>query len=183
LLAHHLVQRFIRLAKGESRRLFFFGLIGGASLAMNVGLYAWLSRLVWPGGNRTFIYAIVVVVVTLFNFEANRHFTFASKRSAGALFRFGMVAVVASGMNTGLFWMGHSLLGFYDLAVIVANTLLIALFTFSSHRLFTFHPNPWRHARRKTVRSDDGWIFRCGDPGSAPGESIKEVASLERQRD
>jgi putative flippase GtrA len=90
---------------------------------------------------------MVVVVVTLFNFEANRRFTFASKRTAGALFRFGVVAVVASGMNTGLFWAGHSFLGLYDLAVIVANTLLVAFFTFSSHRLFTFHPDPWRYVR------------------------------------
>lgn len=151
LLAHHLVQKFIRIAKSESRRLFFFGLIGGTSLALNIGLYALLSRVIWPGGNRTLMYALVVVVVTLFNFEANRHFTFSSKRSAGALFRFGAVAVVASGMNTGLFWIGYSVLGFYDLAVIVANTLLVAFFTFSSHRLFTFHPDPWRYLRKKAA--------------------------------
>lgn len=141
--------RIIRLVKNESRRLFSFGLIGGASLALNVGLYALLSRILWPEGNRTLEYVFVVIIVTLVNFEANRRFTFRSERSMAALVRFGLVAVIASCLNTVLFYLGQEILGLYDLAVIVGNTALVAFFTFSSHRLFTFHPDPWRHVRGK----------------------------------
>jgi putative flippase GtrA len=141
-------EKIKQIFKDESRRLFSFAVIGVGSLLLNVGLYALLSRILWPQGNRTLEYLIVVVIVTVVNFEANRRYTFATQRSLGALVRFGLVAVIASILNTTLFHIGNSVLHLYDLAVIIGNILLVSLFTFSSHRLFTFHPDPWRHLRQ-----------------------------------
>jgi putative flippase GtrA len=143
LIADKIIQR----AKNESRRLFIFIVIGLSSLGLNLGLYTLLSRVLWPTGNRAFEYALSVIIVTIANFEANCHFTFRSRRSTGTLFRFGLVALAASVLNAALFWLGHAVLHLYDLAVIVGNTAVVAVFTFSSHRLFTFHPDPWRHVR------------------------------------
>ncbi|MFH1620573.1 MAG: GtrA family protein [Patescibacteria group bacterium] len=141
-------KRIIQTIKSESRRLFFFGLIGFGSLGLNIGLYALLSRILWPDGNRTLEYLIVVIIVSVVNFEANCHYTFASHRSLGALMRSGLVVIAASILNTVLFWMGHAIFHLYDLAVIVVNTFLVAIFTYSSHRFFTFHSDPWRILRQ-----------------------------------
>ncbi len=141
----------------ERLRLVTFFVVGISSLGLNLGLYALLSRVIWPAGPRTLENAIVVVIVTAANFEANRHFTFAKQRSVGAVFRFGMVAVFAMVLNSLLFWIGHAVFGLYDMLVIIMVTAVIAFFTFASHRLFTFHDNPWRHVRRLKRRdSQDG---------------------------
>lgn len=142
------VKRVIERVWNERRRLVTFFVVGITSLGLNLGLYALLSRVIWPSGPRTLENAIVVVIVTAVNFEANRHFTFAKQRSAGAVFRFGMVAIMAMALNSMLFWIGHAVLGLYDMLVIIMVTAVIAFFTFASHRLFTFHDNPWRHLRR-----------------------------------
>ncbi len=135
----------------ERRRLISFFIIGISSLLLNLGSYALLSRVLWPDGPRTFEYTIVVVVVTVFNFEANRHFTFeAAQRTWGAVSRFTLVALVATALNSFLFWIGQDVLKLYDFLVIILVTAIIAFFTFASHRFFTFHPDPWRHLRKKS---------------------------------
>jgi len=141
--------RLVTLFKAEFPRLFRFGIIGFASLGMSLGLYALLSRVVWQDGPRTVEYVAVIVVVSWINYELNRHFTFQSRPSAGAIGRFATVAVVATGLNSVLFWLGHEVLHVLDFAVIVANTFVVAVFTFTSHRLFTFHERPWRHFKKR----------------------------------
>ena len=133
----------------ERRRLFTFGAIGLASLGLSVGLYALVSRVLWVDGPRTFEYTLVTIVVTWCNYEANRFFTFAKKtRDAGSVGRFMIVALIATCLNSLFFWIGHILLHVADFAMIVINTFLIAIFTFTSHRLFTFHERPWRMVER-----------------------------------
>jgi putative flippase GtrA len=135
--------------RSEIGRMFRFGVIGVASLGLNVGFYALLSRVIWPDGSRTLEYVISTIIVTYLNYEANRHFTFdVRQRTVGAMGRFATVAVIALGLNASLFWFWHEVLYLPDLWVIVGSTLIVAVFTFSSHRLFTFHPEPWRLFRR-----------------------------------
>jgi len=136
----------------ERKRLVSFFIIGVSSLLLNMGGYALLSRIVWPNGSHTFEYTLVVLLVTIFNFECNRHFTFGvAQRSWGAILRFILVGVCALILNSLLFWLGETVLKLYDFAVIIFVTAIIAFFTFSSHRLFTFHPDPWRHVRGRKL--------------------------------
>lgn len=134
----------------EIRRLATFVVIGGVSVGTNIVLYGLLSRVIWPTGNRTLEYVMSTMIVTYINYEANRRFTFgARQRTVGAMGRFATIAVVAFGLNAVLFWTGNDVLHLWDFGVIVGSALLVAGFTFSSHRFFTFHPEPWRHFRRK----------------------------------
>lgn len=135
--------------KLEFFRLMRFGVIGIFSLLANLGLYAFLTRILWPHGPRTLQYVIVTILVTWLNYEANRWFTFqVAVRSRAAMGRFAVVAFLALGLNAGLFWLGHDVFGMWDFAVIVVNAFVVAVFTFVSHRLFTFHEHPWRWIRR-----------------------------------
>lgn len=142
--------RLKQVFKREGRRLAWFGVIGFASLGMTVGLYALVTRLLWTSGSRTLIYTVVAILVTWLNYEANSRLTFDQRqRTVGSMGRFTGVAIVATGLSSCLFWLGHEVLHALDFAVIVSNTLAVALFTFTSHRLFTFHERPWRFFKRR----------------------------------
>ncbi len=137
--------------------MFRFGIVGVTALCTTIGLYALLTRWIWPNGPRPVIYGIVTVFVTWLNYELNRHFTFrAGRRTVGNMGRFVVVAVVALGLNNGLFYVGHAILHLYDLWVIVGVTLIVAVFTFTAHRFFTFHPEPFRFFRRRTLSPPEG---------------------------
>ncbi len=148
-----LVKRLKSFLYSEWRHLFYFGLIGASSVLLVVGGYALISRVLWTTGPRTLQYILVVCIVTWLNYEANRHFTFQiTHRSIGSLGRFATVATILNGI---LFWLGHEILGILDFTVIIINAGLVACFTFSSHRLFTFHAQPWRLVER--VRKMTGY--------------------------
>lgn len=138
-----------RVIRSELPRLIRFGVIGVSSLLCTMGLYALVSTVFWPMGPRTPQYVLVVSLVAFLNYEANRHFTFGKQsRSSGSLARFATVAVIATGLNSTLFWFGHEVLGILDYAVIMLATGIVAGFTFFSHRLWTFHERPWRFFER-----------------------------------
>lgn len=140
----------LRRFQAELPRLVSFGFIGVASLLLNLALYALFTRILWPAGDRSVLYAADVVIVTFANYEANRLLTFNAKnREIGAMGRFAIVAIVALALNTALFLLLHKIFGINDFAVIILNTFIVACFTFASHRLFTFHDRPWRHFVRK----------------------------------
>lgn len=136
---------FVRLRE-EVPRMIRFIVVGLLSLGLVMGLYGLLSRIVWPSGSRSIQYAMVSVFVTWLNYEANRHFTFQNgARSIGSVGRFATVAVLATVLNNLFFWIGHNVLHLLDFSVILINTAVIAGFTFTSHRFFTFHERPYRH--------------------------------------
>jgi putative flippase GtrA len=139
----------VHAVRAELPRLIRFGLIGTFSMLCVIALYALVSDVLWSSGPRTPQYVLVVSIVAFINYEANRHFTFGKQnRSSGSLARFATVAVIATGLNSTLFWFGHDVLRLWDYGVIVGATALVAFFTFSSHRLWTFHERPWRFFER-----------------------------------
>jgi putative flippase GtrA len=86
--------------------------------------------------------------MTVLNFVLNSRLTFASGPSDWQTkARFAGVAGVATVLNNMLFWVGHVWLGFSDFTIIAVDALCIAIFTFATHRFFTFHPDPWRFLR------------------------------------
>jgi len=134
--------------EAEFWKIVTFGVVGLASLGLTVALYAVISRVLWQHGPRTVQYSFVVLIVTWVNYEANRFFTFRQpQRTAGSVGRFATVAGIAAGLNSALFWLGHEIFHLGDFYVIIVNAFLVALFTFTSHRLFTFHERPWRWVR------------------------------------
>lgn len=134
-----IINKLFGFARSEARRLVSFGLIGAVMMGLNVGIYALLSRVIWPNGSKQLEYAFTVILVTAMNYEANRIFTFGkAERSLRTAGRFALVALIAFGLNNALFWIGHYGLRIYDLYVIVAVTLIVALVTFTGHRYFTF---------------------------------------------
>lgn len=145
------VNKILAAIKRERRRLMIFFAVGVSANALVIGMYALFSRVVWPSGPKTFEYALCVVLGTIVNFEANRRFTFLAARSYGAALRFAVVAVVAIGLSSLLFWLGHDVFRIHDILMAVANVFIIAVFTFSAHRLFTFHPEPWRFFGKQPV--------------------------------
>lgn len=131
--------RLRALIRDEFPRFVRFGLVGVALLLATIGLYALISRVLWPDGPKTVEYALVVVITTWMNYEINGRFTFRfTQRSLRSMARFAAVAVTAVGLNSLVFWIGHDILRLLDFWVIVASTFIVAAFTFTSHRLFTF---------------------------------------------
>ena len=127
------------LVRAEFPRFVRFGFVGVALLLATIGLYALISRVLWPNGPKTVEYAIVVVITTWMNYEINGRFTFRfTKRSIQSMARFAAVAVTAVGLNSLVFWIGHDLLHVLDFWVIIGSTFIVALFTFTAHRFFTF---------------------------------------------
>ncbi len=134
-----ILRRIFTLIRQEFRRLFTFGMVGLSSLGLLLGGYKLFSLVLWRGGPPTFQYTIIAVLVAWFNYEANRYFTFnRSNRTSASVWRFMTVGGVASVINSVLFWFGHEVLSIPDTFVILGNSAIIALFTFTSHRLFTF---------------------------------------------
>ncbi|MCC7357368.1 GtrA family protein [Candidatus Uhrbacteria bacterium] len=136
--------------KPELPRLLRFIGVGILSLVLTTGMYAVITRFLWKEGNRTFIYASVIIIVTWINYILNKKHTFNAqgKCAQGAIGRFTTVAIIATVMNNVFFWIGHDIFHVFDLLVILCNTGIIAVFTFSSHRLFTFHHEPWRFIKK-----------------------------------
>lgn len=131
--------RLRALIRAEFPRIVRFGIVGVALLLASIGLYALISRVLWPDGPKTVEYAFVTVVMTWMNYEINGRFTFRfAQRSVRSMARFAAVAVAALGISNLVFWIGHVILHILDFWVIIAGAFVVAAFTFTSHRLFTF---------------------------------------------
>ncbi len=142
---HERLTYFLNIAKAERGRLIRYICIGFSSLALTSFLYFLLSTIFFPHRSHTLSYIAVVVFVSWLNYEANRYFTFGQKRSLVSMRRFITVAIIATMMNAVLFWTGYEILHLWDMLVIVVDCGIVSLFTFSSHRLFTFHEKPWQY--------------------------------------
>ncbi len=51
-----------------------------------------------------------------------------------------VVMVGGTALHGGLFYIGHEILGIYDLVVLIGAAFLVAIATYTSHRWYTFHP-------------------------------------------
>jgi putative flippase GtrA len=135
---HRLLEPIFHHVRREKRSIGAFLVIGTSCLLLTVGGYALLSRIMWPSGPHTLQYAMVIIFVTYVNYEANRFFTFQGVRNKTTLSRFVMVAVAAFILQNFIFWLGHDVLGLWDVGIILLGSAIVAFFTFAGHRLFTF---------------------------------------------
>lgn len=138
---------FASRIRAELPRFLRFACVGALLLGLTFASYAFLAR-IWPHGPSWAHYGVTTVAMTVLNFILNSRLTFASGASDWQTkVRFAGVAGVATVLNNILFWVGHVWLGLSDFFVIAADALCIAVFTFATHRFFTFHPDPWRFLR------------------------------------
>jgi putative flippase GtrA len=126
-------------AWNEMWSIFKFGVVGVTSLALNTAMYALLSRVVWPDGNRTLESVMAVLFASIYNFTMHKIWTFGAKQFNGAmLLRYAVVVVIGSGLSGSLFFVGHELLHIYDFAVLIGSAFIVAGATYFLHKLFTF---------------------------------------------
>lgn len=152
----------------EVPRFARFACVGGFLLGLTFVSYALLAR-IWPQGPSWAHYGVTTVAMTVLNFILNSRLTFASGASDWRTkARFAGVAGIATVLNNILFWVGHVWLGFSDFAIIAADALCIAIFTFATHRFFTFHPDPWR-------------FFRAWRPAAPAFAPVPEALALEAE--
>jgi putative flippase GtrA len=122
-----------------------FAIVGGSSFLVKAGAYALLSRLIWNSGPRWVENILALGVAMVYNYSLHRMWTFKFQQPhPGSAPRYVIVVAIASLLDAVLFYIGHDRLKVYDFLMLVIDAALIAGFTFSAHRLFTFHSNPYR---------------------------------------
>lgn len=131
----------------EIRKLTKFVIVGSTTFLLQTSLYFVFSRWLVSYLPQTMSYFLAVLYSLIYNYSLNRAWTFGDQASArGSVKRYAVVAATASVISSVLFWIGHDLLHFYDLYVVVAVSLLVPFYTFISHRKYTFR----NHVTRNT---------------------------------
>lgn len=125
----------------EVWNLFKFGVVGLSSLAIDVGVYALLSRVLWVDGPRTGLSVISTSISACFNFLMHRSWTFRTQAfSISMVIRYLSVLVAGTAINAVLFYVGHEILHLYDILVKIGSVFLVAGGSYTLHRWYTFHP-------------------------------------------
>lgn len=133
------------LIRREWPTLSRFVVVGGTTVLLKVLTYAFISRVVWPEGPRVPENTAALLFAQAYNYLMNRYWTFGhQKPAAGALKRYLTVFAVGMTADAALFSVGHHVLGLYDIVVSFGSSLIISMFTFVTHRVFTFHADPYR---------------------------------------
>ncbi|MBU1348782.1 GtrA family protein [Patescibacteria group bacterium] len=139
------VSRAIETLHREWYSVFKFLVVGGTTVGMKLGLYALLSRVFWTGGPRWVENILALSVATIFNYLFHRHWTFSHLAAApGSTARYLIVLVFGNALDASLFYVGHEIFRLYDFFLIIGISAIIPFFTFVIHRVFTFHPDPYR---------------------------------------
>lgn len=132
----------------EFPRLIRFLIVGILTAIFAFALYALLSRVLFPNGNRTIEQTIATAVASIFNYLAHRCITYRSNGSHRVqTFRYLLVWTSAVLLQAALFWIGHEALHIHDFVVLFIVTGMIACYTYLAHRLYTF---------RVIIHSDHG---------------------------
>lgn len=125
----------------EAWNLFKFGVVGLTSLAIDVGVYALLSRVVWIAGPRTGLSLISTSISAMFNFLMHRSWTFKTQAfSVAMVIRYLSVLLAGTLINGTLFYVGHEILHLHDILVKIGSVFIVAGGSYTLHRWYTFHP-------------------------------------------
>lgn len=120
-------------------------IVGLTSFGVRFVSYAVISRLLWMDGPRTVQNAIALGIAIVYNYTLHRYWTFRHQQSApGTIQRFVIAIIFWNAVDAGLFAMLHDVFHVYDLLILFLNSGIIMTMSFFTHRLFTFHSNPWK---------------------------------------
>jgi putative flippase GtrA len=124
----------------EFWRMFRYGIVGLVSTGIFMGLYAILSRFIWPSANKTLLDAIALSICAVFNYTLHRIWTFnAGTHSTRMISRYVSIIVLSSMLQTALFHLGNGVLGFNDFVVQIVLVPFIAAIQYVVNRQFTFN--------------------------------------------
>lgn len=141
----HRVGHIVDLVKRERRTLTRYFIVGLTSFGVRFGSYAVISRLVWVNGPRSIENVCALIIALVYNYTLHRYWTFRHQEpAAGTVHRFLIATVVWNVVDAGLFALLHDVFHVFDLLILFINTGLIMTMSFLTHRLFTFHANPWK---------------------------------------
>jgi putative flippase GtrA len=127
----------------EIKKVVKFLIVGCSTFVIQSVSYYVFSRFLMPDLDHTVLYVLAMALSLLFNYSANRKWTFDGQAAAqGSAKRYVYVVLMASLINSCTFWLGHDLLMFYDMHVVVLVNAIIPFFTFATHRLYTFNAKP-----------------------------------------
>jgi putative flippase GtrA len=129
-----------RFVRSEGKGVIKFLIVGGLSFLIYAGVYALLTRIVFPEANRTFMSFLSICSSAGFNFFAHRGWTYQATqaRHVDQAWKYISVVVSATALQTFLFWLAVDRLGIYDGFVLVPVAGICAVYTYFTHRLFTF---------------------------------------------
>lgn len=139
-----MIDRAKNFATKEGKGIAKFLIVGGISFLIYAGMYAFLTRIVFPEGNRTLMNFLSICSSAGFNFSAHRGWTYQATqaRHIDQAWKYIAVVVSATLLQTFLFWLSVDRLGFFDGFVLVPIAGICAVYTYFTHRLFTFRKPP-----------------------------------------
>jgi putative flippase GtrA len=131
-------------ARKEGKGIIKFLIVGGLSFLIYAGMYALLTRIVFPEANRTLMSFLSVCSSAGFNFFAHRGWTYQATqaRHVDQVWKYLAVVISATMLQTFLFWLAVDFVGIFDGYVLVPVAGICAVYTYFTHRLFTFRKPP-----------------------------------------
>jgi putative flippase GtrA len=129
--------------KREWRTASRFVIVGGTTILVKLIIYAVLSRYIMPNAQKPVLNVAAGSISFIYNYFLHRFWTFHHQRPApGSMLRYAGILAVAAIMDAVLFYLGHRYLKIYDLLLLIADSAIVGLFTFTAHRFFTFKSRP-----------------------------------------
>jgi putative flippase GtrA len=118
-----------------------FGAVGGASYVFNLGTY---SLGLWAGLDYLLAATISFLIGFVFNFFANRHWTFGSggDQVGGQFVRFSCVAALVLGLDLVLLRGAVEIAGLHEVVAQGVVILFLAPLSFALNRLWSFAERP-----------------------------------------
>ncbi|MBU0540072.1 GtrA family protein [Patescibacteria group bacterium] len=155
-------QAILQGLKREKPMLIRYVLVGSSSFGVKVGVYALLSRVLWPQGALYIENIIALILAMIYNYTLHRFWTFNhQKPAAGSAGRYIGVVLLGSALDASLFYVGNEMLKIYDFAVLVFNSAFTAFLSFMMHRFFTFHSNPWKRKQNVIQSSQANYEYKA----------------------
>ena len=135
-----MIERAKRYAMTEGKGVAKFLIVGSISFLIFAGAYALLTRVLFPEANKTLMNFLSVCTSTFFNYLAHRGWTYRATegRHADQLWKYAGVTASAMALQSALFWFFVERIGVYDGIAIFPIGGICAMFTYFTHRVFTF---------------------------------------------
>ena len=124
----------------EGKGVIKFLIVGGVSFLIYSGAYLLFTRWLLPQANLTLMSVLSICISGLFNFAAHRGWTYRATHASSRtqIGRYLVVVISSALLQTFLFWLSVERVGIPDVYVLVPIAGICAIFTYFTHRLFTF---------------------------------------------
>lgn len=129
-----------RFFQKEFWGLFKYGIVGVSCLLLHAGLYAWVSRVLWPQGSRTLQYTVLLLLVACINFTLHRLWTFEVKtKSFAMVVRYSIVVGSSMGLQSIVFYVINDILHLHDSVAFAGASGIAIVYQYFGHRFVTYN--------------------------------------------